>query len=88
MALDGEIERKLTDLASSKNLGRGMFFYPTEAELIKAEIDRLKAELKEAKERRGLVSSALLRQGIDPTKCTTNDAEINAISGKRFEEDL
>jgi hypothetical protein len=37
--------------------------------------------------RRGLVASALQRQGIDRTKVKLNNADITALSGKRFEED-
>jgi hypothetical protein len=37
--------------------------------------------------RRGLVASALQRQGIDRSKLKLNNAEITALSGKRFEED-
>jgi DNA-binding transcriptional regulator YiaG len=37
--------------------------------------------------RRGLVASALQRQGIDRSKVKLNNTEITALSGKRFEQD-
>lgn len=41
-----------------------------------------------AKQDKGLVASAMRRQGLDPDKAESNNAELAAISGKRFEEDL
>jgi hypothetical protein len=37
--------------------------------------------------RKGLVADALRRRGIDPTQVKSNNAELNAISGRRFDED-
>lgn len=40
------------------------------------------------KEGKGVFANAMRRQGIDPATAETNDAEVTAISGKRFEDDV
>lgn len=41
-----------------------------------------------SKRKKELVADALRRQGIDPNTVKSNNAELNAICGKRFEGDM
>jgi len=38
--------------------------------------------------RKGGVSEAMRRQGLDPSKVKRNDADLIPMSGKRFEDDM
>ncbi len=38
--------------------------------------------------KKGFFADAIRRQGIDPSTVKPNDAEVNAISGQRYEDDM